>query len=650
MTLSTALRSLRSHYRTGSDDLGTEFFSPCLHEATLYRRASGYFSSLALLTWAAALPRLVYDRVRVNLIASPEMSPTDISVFKDLNNESKRAEYRRVIIERMLDEIIKLTEDPSDQGTRAKVLAWLVANERLEIRFAFPRHMTPSGIFHEKIGVFDFPSGDQVAFTGSANETLGGHRLNYESIDVYRSWVQGDEDRVRTKVEQFNEAWTGDAAGLDVEAPSSSVIARLKARAPERPPTNAAPLSPGEGQDPRWRHQDEAVEAFIDSAAGVLEMATGTGKTRTALRILGRLIQANEIDAAILATDGTDLLDQWCVELDEWLVATGTNWLVCRHFERHKELGAFALDPLNAILVISRAQLRQVLRRLPKEKKRKMIIVHDEVHGLGIPTLVKTLTGEHPQFRWRLGLSATPERAYDEAGNDFILGEIGPTIYRFPLEAAIERGVLSGFDYMPLEYELTEGDRKRLKDVYAMQTARRHQGKPMSQEEVWTELAKVYKTAEMKPEVFARHLETDARTLRKCIIFVETKEYGNRLLDDIHTYTTEYRTYYAEDDRHHLVEFAHGQIDCLITCHRISQGIDIHSLQTVVLFASARSKLETIQRIGRCLRIDPTRPDKRARVVDFVRPLTPNDQFLNADVERRQWLTELSQIRRSDNA
>ena len=59
-----------------------------------------------------------------------------------------------------------------------------------------------------------------------------------------------------------------------------------------------------------------------------------------------------------------------------------------------------------------------------------------------------------------------------------------------------------------------------------------------------------------------------------------------------------YRTYYAEDDRDHLEQFARGEIDCLITCHRISQGIDLRSLRTVVLFASARSKLETIQRIG----------------------------------------------------
>ena len=215
---------LKPHYRSGDDDLAADFFSPCLKGATLYRRAAGYFSSLALLTWADALPRLIGDNVlRIRLIASPELSPQDIMVFKELQNSEKRVAYRQLLADRILEEIIALTERPSDHGVRAKIMAWLVANNLLEIRFAFPRHVEASGIFHEKIGVFNFPDGEKVAFTGSANETLGGHHRNYESIDVYRSWVAGDAQRVQTKVDQFDEAWVDDASGLDVRAPSPDV-------------------------------------------------------------------------------------------------------------------------------------------------------------------------------------------------------------------------------------------------------------------------------------------------------------------------------------------------------------------------------------------------------------------------------------------
>ena len=620
--------------------------SPACARPSLYRRAVGYFSSLALLTWAEALPRLIEENsLKIRLIASPELSFHDVAVFKELASEAKRAEYRCMLVDRMLEEIISLTERPGDEGVRAKIFAWLVANDRLEMRFAFPKHIDAAGLYHEKIGVFDFPRGEQVAFTGSANETLGGHRLNYESIDVYRSWIPGEDTRVTTKAEQFDEAWDGHAVGLEVESPTAEIVARLRSRAPKRLPRTGPPQGEGPGDDdPRWRHQTEAVEAFLKKGAGVLEMATGTGKTRTALKILDRLIERNSIDAAIVAMDGTDLLDQWSAELDAWVLASGRRWLVHRHFERHKELGAFALDPSRAILAISREQLRKVLSRIPAARKKRMIIVQDEVHGLGVPSQIEAVRGEHAKFGWRLGLSATPERAYDEAGNEFLLQEIGPTIFRFPLELAIERGVLSGFDYVPLEYELTENDRQRLRDVYAKQAARAHAGNPMSKEEVWTELSKVYKTAEIKPDIFREHLKDHPQNLKNCIIFVETKEYGNSLLENLHNYTTRYRTYYAEDDRDHLVQFARGEIDCLITCHRISQGIDIHALQTVVLFASARAKLETIQRIGRCLRVDPSNPHKRACVIDFVRPASQGDQFPNADQERCDWLTGLSKI------
>lgn len=641
------VEQLKAHYRSGRDDLGQDFFQPCMREATRYRRAVGYFSTSALLSWTDALPRIaIEDGMKVQLIASPELSAADCATLRSIGSSEQRDQYRAMLVEKILDTIAAMAAAPGDQSLRAQVFAWLVANDRLDLRFAFAEHIDEAGLFHEKIGIFDFPEGRTVAFTGSANETLGGHHRNYESIDVYRSWVPGETERVAIKREQFEEAWSGLAAGLKVLAPKGDVLDRLRARAPRKPP-RPEPGSPLPAVDPRWRHQDEAVQAFMTAKAGILEMATGTGKTRTALKALSRLVAEGTIDSAVVTMDGTDLLDQWSAELDDWALVQKPAWLIYRHFERHHELGEFALDPHHAVLVVSRGQLHKLLGRLSDRAKARMLIVHDEVHGLGTPSLMGALGGQHASFEWRLGLSATPERAYDTAGNDFITNELGPTMYRFPLEEAIRRGVLSEFDYVPLEYDLTDGDRDRLQAVYARKAARAREGNPMRDEELWTEIAKVYKTAEMKPQVFADHLASHPSWLERAIIFVETKEYGATVLAIIDRYTHRYRTYYAEDDREHLVSFARGEIDTLITCHRISQGIDIQSLATVVLFASARAKLETIQRIGRCLRTDPDRPDKRALVIDFVRPASPTDTLPNADQERCAWLTELSKTRRN---
>ena len=87
-----------------------------------------------------------------------------------------------------------------------------------------------------------------------------------------------------------------------------------------------------------------------------------------------------------------------------------------------------------------------------------------------------------------------------------------------------------------------------------------------------------------------------------------------------------------------------GDLECLITCHRLSEGIDIRSLNSVILFSSERARLETIQRIGRCLRTDPDNPDKVANIVDFIRD-GGGDGEPNADEERRDWLVELSHVK-----
>jgi superfamily II DNA or RNA helicase len=638
--------SLKSHYRSGRDDLASDFFGPSLAVSTMYRRISGYFSSAALLTWTDGLMRLGSNHeFEIRLIASPELSERDRATLATLVREDERSRYREVMVEAILADIISLAASPGDHARRARVFAWLIANDRLKLKFAFPNHVEEAGIFHEKLGIFDFDDGSQVAFTGSANETARGHRRNYESIDVYRGWSVAEAERVATKIEQFEETWNNVAVGLEVLEPGLETIDRLNGIARKVVPARETIAEP---KDERWRHQDEAIATFLASRAGVLEMATGTGKTRTAIRILNRLIDEGTIDTAIVTTDGTDLLDQWAGELETWAHDRGDGWLVLRQYESNRQAAEYGLAPKRALIVVSRGQLPRVFTFLNTPIKQKALIIHDEVHGLGVPGLVAELQGEHLDFGWRLGLSATPERAYDDAGNAFIASEVGPTIYEFPLERAIARGVLAEFDYLPLPYDLTQNDRDRFQAIYARKAARLREGNPMSNEEIWTEIAKVYKTAEMKPAVYREYLASNPESLQRAIIFVETKDYGEQILHIIDDYTNRYRTYYAEDDRQQLVEFAQGSIDCLITCHRISQGIDIQSLNTVVLFASARSRLETVQRIGRCLRSDPTRPDKRALVIDFVRPPVEGETLPNADQDRAAWLMELSKVRKGD--
>ncbi|HEY9866680.1 MAG TPA: DEAD/DEAH box helicase family protein [Candidatus Obscuribacterales bacterium] len=659
------IRQLRSHYRSGKANLGQDFFRPCLTHCIQYRRAVGYFSSGALVSWAEAISNIATNDVKIKLIISPTLSEEDQVSLEKAVDESECKKLRQIIADQIIKDALSLSEKPYSIELRQKILAWMVAHEKLILRFAFPVHIEQAGLFHEKIGIFSFPWDDCVAFTGSANESINGYSRNYESIDVYRSWLSEDEKRVKIKTEEFEEAWSGKAVGLKMLSLSKQAMELIRAYAPIEKPSiqseNSNLYSTKEAELPdspsfhkltvsnnQWRHQEEALEKFIKVEHGVLEMATGTGKTRTTLKILSKLDEQGRIDGIIISTIGNDLLDQWSKEVDRWSIQRPQPFRVLKHYESHHQLESFINNPKRAIIIINREKLATLLPKLKPEIKKRLIIVHDEVHGLGSLSIRQQLAGQHHDFRYRLGLSATPEREYDQEGSQFIFDEIGDIFFQFELKEAIEQGILCEFDYIPLSYELTDIDRQRIQQIYKKKAIRQREGQPMTETEVWIEISKVYKTAEQKLEVFRDFLKTNNQFLKSTIIFIENIAYGKRLLDEIHNYTHRYRTYYSGEDKRSLKEFAEGKIDCLITCHRLSQGIDIKNLQNVILFSSARAKLETIQRIGRCLRINPEFPNKRATIVDFVLQCNDTEGNVSIDQERYQWLSELCQIRRKN--
>lgn len=432
---------------------------------------------------------------------------------------------------------------------------------------------------------------------------------------------------------------------MRVVPPSEDVLERVRVAAPSSEPEgdDGDSTGPGNGDgDDRWRHQDKAVEKFLREKRGILEMATGTGKTRTALKIMSRLVSGGEVRTIIVATDGTDLLKQWENKL-LWLIAEAAEgFSLHRHFWRHHDRELFVQNPEEGIFLSSRQALAPALRNLREGVLEKTLLVHDEVQGLGSPAKRKELKGLADPIPYRLGLSATPEREYDEEGTEFIRQHIGPVIFEFDLADAIQRGILVPFDYHPLPYTPSEEDQRRLAKVFRRKAAREAEGNPMSEEELWIELARVHKTSEAKLPVFERFIDQHPELLERCIIFVETREYGEKVLEIVHEYRYDFHSYFAAEDSRVLERFAEGDLECLLTCHRLSEGIDIQNLRTVILFASPKSKLETIQRIGRCLRRDPEDETKRAHVVDFIRQ--DDDEELNTDEEREKWLGEIAQV------
>ena len=148
--------------------------------------------------------------------------------------------------------------------------------------------------------------------------------------------------------------------------------------------------------------------------------------------------------------------------------------------------------------------------------------VHQDI---AVKTFVENLSGRLSPYRYRLGLSATPEREYDEAGNDFLLNEIGEVIFEFTLQDAIQKGILCEFNYIPLPYVLSDEEKLKKRKIIAAFNAKKESGEPVDEKDMFTQLALVNKTAVNKLEEFESLISQRPELLQKCIIFVQTMEY-----------------------------------------------------------------------------------------------------------------------------
>ena len=621
---------------TSEDNLIDELYTPCLKWAERFDRGVGYFTTGWLTYNVAGLSDFASRGGKMRLITSPILSTEDTDAIIGAENQDGSAFLR---LEAALLENVEILKQEMEADI-INTFSWMLYDGIIDMRFAIPCEKLEEGDFHDKFGIF-YKGNDALSFSGSINDSKHGFQ-NYESIKVFKTWA-GTQEYVDADTARFEKIWNRKDRNLKMFTIPQAVKNKIfELRSPDRPYSLPAGSS-------KWVHQDIAVKTFLEKEHGILAMATGTGKTVTAMKIINKLFDRGEIRRVVITMYGNDLLDQWAIQIRENYKNKQINY----HYASQKMMKDFVMHPDDSILILSRdarnlSKLLDLFDRLPGDYRNDTLFVFDEVHGAGSNTFVENLSGRLSPYRYRLGLSATPEREYDEAGNDFLLNEIGEVIFEFTLQDAIQKGILCEFNYIPLPYVLSDEEKLKKRKIIAAFNAKKESGEPADEKDMFTQLALVNKTAVNKLEEFESLISQRPELLQKCIIFVQTMEYGAKLQEILVRYSDKYHTYYADDEKINLENFAAGKIDCLLTCKKVSEGIDISSVTNIILFSSDRSRLVTTQRIGRALRLDKNNPEKKATVVDFViEDSEENDN--NADADRAEWLTELSQTRRCEH-
>ena len=190
-------------YTPDDGDLIRLFYVPALEDAVRYDRLTGYFSADALTLAARGIEGLLRNDGRMRLVVGCTLDPDEVAAIE-------RGEKLRGLVEQHLSHVPLDPPDAKAKGS-LEMLAWMVAKGYLDVKVAVPcdhqrRPIPSNAIFHEKSGIIEDKTGDNIAWTGSLNETAMGWKGNWETINVYRGWTP-DRERVVAEEENFARIW-----------------------------------------------------------------------------------------------------------------------------------------------------------------------------------------------------------------------------------------------------------------------------------------------------------------------------------------------------------------------------------------------------------------------------------------------------------
>jgi len=678
---------LKKFYSSDIDDILLDFYIPILKESKDYRRLSGFFSSSSLAVAACGIRGLIKNTGFMRLIISPKLSEKDfLSIQESMINPKKFIENV------MLTDL----EDLSDEFERDHVFAlgWMLANKKLEIRVAIPydkegkildsQKIEETGIFHQKVAIFQDSDNNIISFSGSVNESAAGWSGHIEEFKVFRSWDTSEKEYLESDISKFKRFWENQSPKVDIiELPAA-----VKNKLIEIAPQNFENIDLEKWYQRKkqkltlFDYQKSAITAWIENdMKGIFNMATGTGKTFTALGCLEYIQKLKKPLFTVMACPYSHLIQQWKREIDRFglncdkiIVADSkTQW----KDKLADSLRDLELNQLSSIIVLtthatfSSQDFIDIFQTSEKVNFNSFLIV-DEVHGVGAE---KRKLGLLPEFNIRLGLSATPNRFFDDSGTDAIFNYFGPIVFQFPLDDAIIKNnpalgetYLTPYKYFPLFLSLDTEEReeyvRKSKNIAIQLSKNRNiEEREEKLKSLLINRARIIKNAHGKIELLRQILTKLGPSINWTIIYCEDKnqmdmvmEIANELKLISHRFTMREGTvpkekYHGLSQRDFLLEnFAKGKYQILVAKKCLDEGVDVPAARTAIIMASSTNPREYIQRIGRVIRRYPNK--REAFIYDMIvapslEHLPPEikkleQEIFQKEIKRCQYIAELA--------
>ena len=663
-------------YRSDRADITSDFYIPCLTNSVYYKRAVGYFTSGGIELALRGIVGFIQNRGVMQLIASPFLNEEDINAI------NQGYEDRKIITERsILASLDSILRDLSKNSIEC--LTWMIANNCLDIQLAISKQDC-KGLYHEKIGIFIDQKGNRVAFTGSSNETKGGLLNNFESIDVYWSW-NDPQGRTIRKENDFNRMWDNNTNNVEIINFPDAAKNKLIKLAPKQAPGVLEdenyrkfydlgafkhlvfPRCPGDIK--LYSYQKEALANwFENNGQGIFCMATGTGKTITALygcaKIAERFKKDKKSFLTIIVCPYKHLIKQWSKEsrafgikpiecydsVHSWkeklqierdLLKTQIPWFTC---------AIVTYDTLRSDL------FQNILNSLSCEK----LIIADEVHNAGASQTRKAMP-ENVMFR--MGLSATPERFRDDEGTKSIYDYFKKEVVKVELSDAINKyHTLTPYYYYPVIVHLSSEEQETYyeitKKISQLSSYEDESDDDTPIKYLLIQRSRLLAGAINKLDILKDLLMPLRETTHNLIYCGDSRiEYspaaedlrqieevqrilGNELKMRVSTYTH----LDSMEERARLQEqFENGSLQALVAIKCLDEGVDIPLTKRAFILASSTNPRQFIQRRGRVLR--KAKGKEFAEIYDFIvvpASKTNDDRIFNID--RKLIRKELSRV------
>lgn len=427
---------------------------------------------------------------------------------------------------------------------------------------------------------------------------------------------------------------------------------------------------------PEWvdarDYQQQAVANWAEAGGrGILQMATGTGKTVVSLLAAAEVAASmDEQLALVIAAPYQHLVDQWAQNVRDFGGTPIRAYENRRNWQERLEgeLAEFDLGVRDDFVVITThatfasENFQRVISRISRNR---FMLIADEVHHLGAPHLKESLPEGIPL---RLGLSATPERFYDEEGTEELFEYFGGVVYEYGLSEAIRNGALCEYYYVPHVVELTptetdeylELSRKIARLINRtdgdIEDADLQENKDL--QFALFERARLVGTAERKIDRVVQLLEQEEEiqhTLVYCGDGTVEGAVANKTRRHVDATVSTLRAdlglrverFTADESRSEreelLTRFENGEIEALVAIRCLDEGVDVPATRTAYMLASSSNPRQFVQRRGRILRQHPGK--HHAVIHDFI-VAPPVELRDSASTEEEVFKTERNLVKR----